>query len=102
MSQFASYIAKLQAGETVSLRPQGGSMKGLIESGQLCTVEPVSGDRVKKGEVVLCRVMGCDYLHLVKAVRGKGGECEFLIGNNRGGTNGWTRAVYGRCVQVEP
>jgi hypothetical protein len=34
-------IAKLRAGQTVSFRPRGQSMKGRIESGQLCTVVPV-------------------------------------------------------------
>jgi len=30
-------------------------------------------------------VKGSDYLHLIKAVN----QGRFLIGNNRGGTNGW-------------
>src|SRR5262249_31805759 len=37
----SAYIRKLRAGETVSFRPRGHSMKGGIESGQLCTVTPV-------------------------------------------------------------
>ena len=39
------------------------------------------------------------YLHLIKAIDGK----RFLIGNNRGGTNGWVgpSAVYGRATTVE-
>jgi hypothetical protein len=35
------YIEKLKLGETVSFRPRGHSMKGKIESGQLCTVKPI-------------------------------------------------------------
>lgn len=31
------YIAKLEQGETVTFRPRGDSMKGKINSGQLCT-----------------------------------------------------------------
>ena len=60
-------------------------MKGKVESGQLCTVEPLGDRDLRVGDVVLCKVRGRQYLHLIKAVRGK----QFQIGNNRGGTNGW-------------
>jgi hypothetical protein len=45
-------------------------------------------------------VRGRVYLHLVKAVQGD----RVLIGNNRGGTNGWVNrvAVYGIATRVEP
>jgi len=91
-------IERLKKGETVQIRPRGGSMTGKIESGDLVTVEPRSGP-VEKGDIVLCRVGGQEYLHLVKAVDGE--RC--LIGNNRGGTNGWTslNSVFGKVVKVE-
>jgi hypothetical protein len=40
MSWATSYIESLLAGETVSFRPRGNSMTGIIESGQLVTVAP--------------------------------------------------------------
>jgi hypothetical protein len=93
------YVASLRAGETVQFRPRGGSMRGKIESGQLCTVEPVDPATVSVGDIVLCKVNGREYLHLVKAVQGG----RFQIGNNRGRINGWVSAssVFGRCVKVE-
>jgi hypothetical protein len=76
-------------------------MAGKIESGQLCTVEPV-GDiaAIGIGDIVLCKVHGSEYLHLVKAVQGG----RFQIGNNRGRINGWIgpSAIYGRCTKVQP
>ena len=102
MGQLTQWIAKVEAGETIEFRPRGFSMSGKIENKQLCTVCPVDPNTVKKGDVVLCRVGNAEYLHLVKAVRGKDGEREFLIGNNKGGTNGWTRKVYGKCIRVQP
>jgi hypothetical protein len=44
-------------------------------------------------------VNGRQYLHLVKAIQGP----RFLIGNNRGRTNGWITgsAIYGKCTEVE-
>ena len=41
MGWASDHIARLQDGETVQFRPKGNSMQGKIESGQLCTVEPV-------------------------------------------------------------
>lgn len=99
MGWAAGHIAKLRAGETVSFRPRGNSMAGKIESGQLCTVEPVGPATVRVGDIVLCKVNGREYLHLVKAVQGP----RFQIGNNRGRINGWVTAttIFGRCVRVE-
>lgn len=96
MGWATSYIAQLKAGETVSFRPRGNSMTGRVNDGQLVTVEPLGAPPVV-GEVVLCKVNGSEYLHLVKAVNGT----RYLIGNNRGGTNGWTSQVFGRVVKVE-
>lgn len=101
MSWATHYIARLQQGETVQFRPRGRSMKGKIESGKLCTVAPI-GDRqgLEVGDIVLRRVGGAQYLHLIKARRGKD---PFLIGNNCGGANGWISAhgIYGRLIAVE-
>ena len=99
MGWATGHIARLQKGETVSFRPRGNSMQGRIESGQLCTVTPVEAAALQPGDIVLCRVRGAEYLHLVKAVQGE----RFQIGNNRGHINGWVtaRAIFGRCIAVE-
>jgi len=89
------YIQILSEGNEVSFRPRGNSMTGRVEDGQLVTVVPLSPlDDLKVGDVVLCKVRGNQYLHLVKAVDGD----RVLIGNNRGGTNGWTprKQIFGR------
>ena len=71
MGWATSYIARLSLGETVSFRPRGGSMSGKIESGQLCTIEPVADiSQLAAGDIVLCKVHGNEYLHLIKAIRG--------------------------------
>jgi hypothetical protein len=99
MGWASGHIARLQQGETVSFRPRGHSMKGKIASGQLCTVSPVDPAALAVGDIVLCRVRGQEYLHLVKAIQG----ARFQIGNNRGGINGWIgpQSVFGKCVKVE-
>ena len=75
-------------------------MSGKVESGQLCTVEPVaSASQLSKGDIVLCKVKGAQYLHLIKALQGN----RFLIGNNKGRTNGWVSfgAIFGVLIRVE-
>ena len=101
MGWATSYIASLQNGETVQFRPRGNSMVGKIESGQLCTVEPVDDpSSLAVGDIVLCKVNGSQYIHLIKAIQGP----RFQIGNNRGRINGWITAnsIFGKCIRVEP
>ena len=98
MGWAATHIEKLRRGETVRFRPTGHSMSGRIESGQLVTVEPATTAKIGIGEIVLCKVNGEELLHLVKARRTDG---QLMIGNNRGKTNGWTRAVFGRVTAIE-
>jgi len=52
-------------------------MRGRIESGQLCTVVPVDPALLEVGDIVLCKVKGNEYLHIVKAIQGG----RFQIGN---------------------
>lgn len=99
MGWASQYIAGLGEGKTVQFRPRGHSMRGKIESGQLCTVEPVDPATLTVGDIVLCKVNGREYLHLVKAIQGG----RFQIGNNRGRINGWVSAnsIFGKCMRVE-
>jgi hypothetical protein len=98
MSWASSYIAQLKNGQTVTFRPRGYSMEPRVKSGALCTVRPAGVADVEVDDVVLCRVAGGDYLHLVKA---KSSDGKVLIGNNRGHVNGWSRNVYGVLVKTE-
>ena len=99
MGWASAYIERLRAGETVSFRPRGSSMSPKIESGQRCTVAPVDAATLAVGDVVLCKVHGSEYLHIVKAIDGS----RFQIGNNRGHVNGWIGAdsIFGRLVRVQ-
>jgi hypothetical protein len=89
----------LQRGETVRFRLSGNSMRGRVPSGAMMTVEPIAGE-VEVDDVVLCKVRGVHYLHLVKARQGD----RYLIGNNIGGTNGWIGrgGIFGRLVSADP
>jgi hypothetical protein len=60
-------------------------------------LEPATELDLQVGDIVLVRLKGRDYLHLIKAING--GRC--LIGNNRGGINGWVGigSIYGRKLK---
>ena len=75
-------------------------MKPRIESGQLVTISPIVKASLAVGDIVLCKVGGKEYLHLLKAIQGD----RFQIGNNKGHINGWVTAsgIYGKCVRVDP
>lgn len=92
-------IDLLRQGKTAQIRPRGYSMKGKVESGALVTLAPCKPEQLKVDDIVLVRVKGTVYLHLVKAI----GDGRFLIGNNRGRINGWVgpQAIYGIAIAIE-
>ncbi len=100
MSWATNYIIKLCNGETVKFRPRGNSMQGKISSGQLVTLEPINEcSLLNIGDIVLCKVNGKQYLHLISAIRNN----QFQISNNKGHINGWTtiKNIYGICTKIE-
>jgi hypothetical protein len=101
MGLLDAVAAKVAAGATVEFRPTGSSMVPLVRSRQLVTVAPVDPRKVETGDIVLARVAGTVYLHLVSATDPAKGRVQ--ISNNRGRVNGWTThaRVYGICVAVD-
>lgn len=100
MSWATGHIEKLSNGETVQFRPRGHSMSPRIKDRQLVTVRPCTQDELRKGDVVLCKVNGNQYLHKILAI---GSDGRFQIGRQDGRVNGWItfKSVYGLCVAVE-
>lgn len=101
MGALDAIAARVAQGRTVDFRPSGSSMVPLIRSRQLVTVAPVDPTKVEVGDIVLARVAGTTYLHLVSAVDAPSGRVQ--ISNNRGRVNGWTNhaRVYGICTAVD-
>jgi len=89
-------LEKLEKGETFVTSEKGNSMSPILKSGQDHKLAPAKVADVQVGEIVYCKVKGNFYTHLVK---GKG-EKGVLIGNNKGGINGWTKKVYGKVIEV--
>jgi len=93
-------IEALSKGQTAQIKPRGHSMQGKVNDGDLVTLAPCDPDTLRVGDIVLVRVKGHVYLHLIKAID----QGRFLIGNNRGRINGWVgpNSIYGLATRVEP
>lgn len=97
-------IIALERGESCTVTPHGNSMRPLVESGATVMLTPyLEGQEPNVNEIVLVKVRGTIYLHLIKALRGSAEDRQFQIGNNRGGVNGWVsrRAIYGKATKIE-
>ncbi|MGM5631019.1 hypothetical protein O2K51_08960 [Apibacter raozihei] len=90
-------IEKLLNGETIVSREPGNSMLPILKSKQAVILEPVRWEDCCEGDIVFCKVRGNIFTHLVK---GKNTKRGLLIGNNRGHTNGWTKSVYGKVIEI--
>lgn len=97
-----NHIKQILNKETIQFRPHGDSMSGKIDDGQLVTVAPITAyPDLIIGDIVLCRVAGSQFLHLIKKIDHQGRRA--LIGNNKGHENGWTGfdRIYGKVIKVE-
>ena len=93
-----SAIAKLKDGQEVTVCPKGNSMLPLVKTGDICLISPVTESTVlDKGDIVLVKVRGSVYLHLVSALRGTD---SYQISNNHGHVNGWVHrsSIYGKLT----
>lgn len=70
----------------VTFKTKGGSMTPKIRSGETVTVAPIADHDVARGDIVIARVGGRLYLHLVTATE----KDRVQISNNHGHVNGWT------------
>lgn len=80
-------LSRILEGETVTFETSGNSMTPKINSGDTVTVSPITPDHeFKRGDIVLVKVRGNLYLHLVSAIE----RDRVQISNNHGRVNGWT------------
>jgi len=97
MNKFERLKLGLETSGTGKMKAFGSSMLPILKSGTLLTFERVSEYEI--GDIVFCKVKGryIDAHKIVKKDSNKG----FLIANNHGYENGWTRIVYGRVITGE-
>jgi hypothetical protein len=91
--------AKLLKGEVCLVQGFGNSMVPILSSGQVCEVSPITDySLLKKKDIVLCKVNGHVYLHLISAIKGD----QFQISNNHKHVNGWVTKsnVFGIVTKI--
>jgi hypothetical protein len=94
---------KLKEGLVCKVTGVGNSMTPILKSRQAVIAEPITEETVlEKKDIVLCKVRGHYYLHLVWATRTEGEKEMYLIGNNHGHANGWIprTQVFGKVVEI--
>lgn len=87
----------LQNGETCIVTGYGNSMTPKLKSGESVIMEPVTEETIlKKGDIVLCKVNGNYYCHLISSIRGN----SYQISNNHKHVNGWVSKnnIFGRMI----
>lgn len=93
-------IEFLEAGKPAMVCPRGNSMHPKIHSGARVTLEPITNEtELCKNDIVLVKVKGGIYLHLISALDAQ----RVQISNNRGRVNGWApkTAVWGRVTAID-
>ena len=90
----------LRSGEICKIIGIGNSMMPILKSRQPVICEPVTANTpLKKRDIVLCKVNGHYYLHLIHKCSS---DDRYLIGNNHGHMNGWVgrSQIYGKCIEI--
>jgi len=97
MNKFERLKNELELAGTGKMKAFGNSMLPILKSGSLLTFEKVTDYEI--GDIVFCKVKGryIDAHKVVKKDTNKG----FLIANNHGFENGWTKIIYGRVILAE-
>lgn len=95
MNKYERVVEGLLNGQKPVMKVFGSSMMPLIKSGSKLTF--VKDINYKIGDVVLSKVKG-RWIDAHKITKIDGDR--YLISNNHGWDNGWTRKIYGRVIAV--
>jgi SOS-response transcriptional repressor LexA len=87
---------ELESKGSTQAKAFGNSMLPIIESGSLLTF--VKEESYEVGDIVFCKVAG-NFIDAHKITQ-KSEQKGYLISNNKGRNNGWTRQVYGRVTKA--
>ena len=97
MNKYQRLIKELEENKTGKMKCFGNSMTPILKSGCLLTFEPK--EEYEIDDIVFCKVKGryIDAHKITKKDENKG----YMIANNHGYENGWTKKVFGKVVNIE-
>jgi SOS-response transcriptional repressor LexA len=95
MTKYERALKDLEKTGIAQMKVFGSSMLPIIKSGSMLTFN--KQDTYEKGDIVFCKVKGryIDAHKITKVSKTKG----YMISNNHGHDNGWTKTVYGKVVE---
>jgi SOS-response transcriptional repressor LexA len=97
MNKYERLKTELDIAGIGKLKAFGNSMLPILKNGSLLTF--VKEEDYAIGDIVFCKVKGryIDAHKVAKKDTNKG----FLIANNHGFENGWTKIIYGKVIMAE-
>lgn len=97
MNKYERLKNELETVGNGKMKAFGDSMRPILKSGSLLTFN--KSDNYQIGDIVFCKVKGryIDAHKITKTDANKG----FLIANNHGFENGWTKIIYGKVMEAE-
>ena len=97
MNKYERLKEELESAGMGKMKCFGNSMLPILKSGSLLTFKKVESYEI--GDIVFCKVKG-RYIDAHKIIK-KDARKGFLIANNHGYENGWTKVVYGKVLLGE-
>lgn len=97
MNKYEILKEKLETEGRGQMKVFGQSMTPRIETGALLTF--VKQDEYEIGDVVFSKVKG-RYIDAHKITK-KSADGRYMISNNHGWDNGWTKTIYGKAITAE-
>jgi len=97
MSKYEALKIKLAATGSGQMKCFGSSMVPILKSGSLLTF--IKQEKYEIGDIVFCKVKG-RYIdaHKITKIDSDG---KYMIANNHGFENGWTKIIYGKAVKAQ-
>lgn len=94
---------QLLNGETIQIKPPGGSMTGRINNGDTVVLAPCTVIELKTDDIVLVRIRGRRYQHIVLHQILQCDGQRFLIGSFQGRIDGWVQAndIFGKAIEIK-
>jgi SOS-response transcriptional repressor LexA len=96
VSKYLLAIKSLQETKKCKMTVFGHSMMPIIKNGS--TLEFEKKDEYEVGDIVFCKVKG-RFIDAHKVTK-KNPQRGYLIANNHGWENGWTKNIYGKVVRI--
>lgn len=95
MNKYEMALKTLNEGKKHKMKVFGSSMKPLIESGSVLTFQKT--DDYQIDDVVMTKVRGNWMVHKITKI---GADGRYMISNNKGHDNGWTKQIFGRVIEA--